>query len=403
MPLSKKELQALTNLGDQIKCSLASVVEVLPADVNTIRGMGTFLNYNNSNCQRVLKTINHEGDGLSVIGFIPGTSALNDFMLKAKPYIEDKEYQQATQSIKSLAVLIKQSFGSHAKLKKLISADELEQKKIPVIPALVKRQDFFNSAKQLLGTSVDELFSGHILSENTQDKSFLHEIVMISKLGVYREEKSAPCVLFYTHPQPDNFNKPSVITQSSIVQNNEFQIGIVNEYSTANLLDFYANFSPSNLGLVFNDIPDKNPFDATFLFSNPDEISNPLVEKSACSSTFISIKSPTKKLTMAVFLERKIDLRSSVNIGCYHSTEKVENKVLRDSDAWTEHLPSVPDLKIVNLDSPMARASLSPKIIEYTNYMFNYAQLERQDFSCYLMEVDYPIWSSTYRIYFDHC
>jgi hypothetical protein len=403
MSLSNEELQTLTDLGDQIRRSLAEIVEILPAGVNTIRGMGSFLNYNNSNCQRVLKTINHKGHGLSVICFIPGISALNEFILKAKPFIEDNDYQRAAKSIDNLSAKIKQNFGSHAKLKKLILDDELEQQEAPVIPALVKRHDFFNSAKQLLGASVDELFSGHILSENTKNKNFLHEIAMISKLGVYREEKSAPCVLFYTHPQPDNFIKPSVITKSSVVQNNEFQISIVNDYSTENLLDSYANFSPSNLGLVFNDIPDKNPFDATFLFSNPDEISNPLVEKSACSSTFISIKSPTKKLTMVVFLERKIDLCSSVNIGCYHSTEKVENKVLRDSDSWTEHLPSVPDLKVVNLDSPMGRENISPKVIEYTNYMFNYAKLNKQDFVCYLMEVDYPIWSSTYRIYFDHC
>jgi len=403
MALSKKELHTLTNLGDQIRISLAGIIEELPANVNTIRGMGAFLNYNNSNCQRVLKTINHQGSGLSVISFIPGISALNEFILKAKPFIEDDKYQKASQFTENLAVIIKQNFGSHTKLKKLILDDELEQQQSPIISAVAKRHDFFNSAKQLLGASVDELFSGHILSENTKDKNFLHEIVMISKLGVFREEKSAPCVLFYTHPQPENFNKPSVITKTSVVQNNEFQIGIVNEYSTDNLLDSYASFSPSNLGLIFNDIPDENPFDATFLFSNPDEISNPLVEESPCSSTFISIKSPTKKLTMAVFLERKIDIRSSVNIGCYHSTEKVEDKVLRDSDSWTEHLPSVPDLKIVNLDSPMARENISPKIIEYTNYMFNYAKLNRQDFVCYLMEVDYPIWSSTYRIYFDHC
>ena len=280
MPLSKKDLQTLTKLGDQIKRSLADIIEELPAEVNTIRGMGAFLNYNNSNCQRVLKTINHQGSGLSIICFIPGISALNEFILKTKPFIGNDEFQKASQSIENLAVIIKQSFSSHAKLKRLILDDELEQQQTPAITALAKRHDFFNSAKQLLGASVDELFSGHILSENTKDKNFLHEIAMISKLGVFREKKSAPCVLFYTHPQPDNFNKPSVVTKNSVVQNNEFQIGIVNEYSTDNLIDFYASFSPSNLGLVFNDIPDKNPFDATFLFSNPDEISNPLVEKS---------------------------------------------------------------------------------------------------------------------------
>ncbi|MEW6992592.1 hypothetical protein AADZ91_18165 [Colwelliaceae bacterium 6441] len=402
MTISSKELQSLNLIGEQVKKCLIEIVNKLPANVKTIRGMGIFLNYNNSNCQRVLKTINHQGNGLSAICLIPGISALQDFILKTKPFLEDKAYQQYQQTIESLSTAIKQNYGSHAKLKRFITNSQPQSEIKPTQSALSKRKEFFYSAKKLLDSSVDELFTGHIVTENTEDKRFLHEIAMISKSRIFREKKAAPCVLFYTHPQPAHFLKPSIITKNSVIQGRNFQVGVVNEYSTSNLLDFYANFSPSNLGLVFNDIPNENPFDATFLFSNPDEMDNPLEESCQCSSTFISIKSPTKKLTMVVFLERKIDMCSSVNIGCYHSTDKVEDKRLRDSDEWTKHLPGVPELRIINFNSIMGREDVSAKAIEYSNYMFNYAQLNPQDFVCYFMEVDYPIWSSTYRIYFDH-
>lgn len=334
-----------------------------------------------------------------VLCLVPGYQAMREFLLKGKPYIKRSTYQSANAAIESFNTIIKRHYQSHAKLKKLIENNQPSHLNASNVD---KRKAFYHASKHLLGASVERLFSGHILQENSENAEFLHEIVMISKKGIERNKSAAPCVLYYTHPHPEDFNKPDLITKQSTVKGNTFSIGIVDEHSTENLIDSYVNFSPTNLGLAFDDLKDGVPFDATFLFSNPDEIQNPLFENTQCSSTFISVKSPTQKLTMAIFLERKIDLQSSVNIGCYHSPEKVEDKKLRDSDAWTEHLPGDPELKLVNLDSPIRNSNISNEVIELSDYMFSYANLDRKNFVCYLMDVEYPIWSSTYRVYFDH-
>lgn len=396
-------MDELDKLGEQLQLALSSIVNSLPTEAQTIREMSSFLDYNSSNSQRILKAINHKGGGSYVLCLVPGVSAINEFLLKSRPHVDEHDYKRGLEVAQKFAKTIKERYSSHAELKRLLSRNNAIQITEPVKTDLDNRKDFFRSAKQLLGASVDSLFSGHILLENKDDNKFLHEIVMISKKAVQRKKNSAPCVLFYTHPHPENFNKPELINKKSKVNRDEFNIGIVDEHSTDNLIDSYVSFSPTNLGLAFDDLKEGQPFDATFMFSNPDEIQNPLAKETLCSSTFISVKSPTKKLTMVVFLERKIDMCSSVNIGCYHSSEKVEDKSLRDSDAWTEHLPGAPELKLVNLDSPIRNTNIPEQVIELSDYMFNYAELDRKNFVCYLMEVEYPIWSSTYRIYFDHC
>jgi hypothetical protein len=103
-----------------------------------------------------------------------------------------------------------------------------------------------------------------------------------------------------------------------------------------------------------------------------------------------------------VFLDKAIDMRSTVNVGCYQGNQKVDDGHLKASDMWTERLPSFPDLKIVNLLSPNISSSSSLNIVELTDYQFKFAQLDKQNFVCYMMEINYPIWSSTYRIYFEH-
>lgn len=401
MSLTNKEKRTLDDLGTELKECLINIVDSIPNNYQSIREMSVFLEFNKSNTQRILKAVHDKKGGRYVICLVPGYTALKEFLLKTKPYIDDNHYQSANQSFELFNTTIRQNYQSHAKLKRLLTEDN---QPINVSTSnFEKRKAFYFSAKNLLGASVERLFSGHIIQENKHNSQFLHEIVMISKKGIERNKNSAPCVLHYTHPHPNNFIKPNLINAHTYVCNTEFTIGIVDEHSTENLIDSYDSFSPTNLGLVFGDVNNQNPFDATFLFSNPDEIRNPLEEKSQCSSTFTSIKSPTKKLSMVVFLDRKIDMRSSVNIGCYHSSQMVENKELRDSDEWTDHLPSIPELKIIDFNSVARNPHVDDEVNTLSDYMFNYAQLDKKDFVCYLVEVEYPIWSSTYRIYFDHC
>jgi len=403
MPISELELSSLKALGDKLKNVLVEIISGFPNHAQTIYGMSEHLNYNRSNCQRLLKAVHKNSSGIEVLCLLPGISGLTEFVVKIEASASKKTLVHVSKTIKEFEQKIKQLARSHADFKRQLSFVNGEAKENIDQPEATKRKVFFNAASKLLGSSVESLFSGHILTENTHNNEYLQEIAMISKFGIKRKANTAPCVLFYTHPHPVDFTKPETITASSRVETKDFHIGIVDEYSTPGVMEAYVDFSPSNLGLVFNDVPNVDAFDATFLLSNPDELSNPLREKSKCSSTFISIKSPTKKLTMMVFLERKIDMRSTVNIGCYQSSQNIKDKAHRDNDSWTDHLPGFAELKIVNLDAPRHDSNIDESIRDLSDYMFNFTQLDKKDFVCYMMEVDYPIWSSTYRIYFDHC
>jgi len=404
MLLEKEDLIALNRTGESLKNVLRHLVQDFPHSAQTITGMSNWLDFNRSNCQRILNGINKSKDGKQVLCYLPGIAGLQDFLIQvSKQSLEKQLILEARSAVEAFDIQIKKYARSHAELKRLLgnkpATNSFEKN---MLSAGEKREQHYLASKQLVGSSIDTLFSCYILKESDLNKQFLQEVAMISKQSIVRSKASPPFVQFYTHPHPEGFTAPENITADSRIEAGRFHIGVIDEYSSEGMLSSYASYSPSNSGIVFNDLASDANFDATFLFSNPDELANPLEHESKCSSTSISIKNPTKKLVMLVFLEKKLDMRSSVNVGCYSGNQKVEEGKLRSDDMWTERLPEFPELKVLHPDSPGAQVNGSVPIGEMSDYLFSFANLDKRDFSCYLLEVEHPIWSSTYRIYFEH-
>lgn len=405
MSLQHSDITAFSDLGKKLKSILFEIVQSFPRHAQSISGMSEHLNYNKSNCQRIINAIK-SSDGIKVLCALPGIAGLTDFCSKSSAHISEAQSETLATCIVTFQQKMKLHARSHSELKRLLSesstkvplkqVDKLNQSQLD------KRAKLFYAAKDIVSASVDTMFCSYILSNNLTNNNYLQEIAMISKLGVTHEKNAQPFVQFYTHPHPDNFTKPYKVTSYTKINSDGFSIGVVDEYSSQGLLEAYSSYSASNSGIVFKDFTNHHPFDATFLFNNPDELANPITHQSHCSSTSISIKNPTKKLVMLVFLDKQIDMRSTVNVGCYQGNQKVEDGHLRATDMWTERLPEFPQLTIVNLLSPNITSSSELNIVELTDYQFNFSQLNKQDFVCYMMEIDYPIWSSTYRIYFEH-
>lgn len=405
MLLEKEDLVALNRTGENLKNVLRHLVSEFPHSAQTITGMSHWLDFNRSNCQRILNGVHKSKDGKQVLCYLPGIAGLQDFLVQvSRKQLDQQLILEVQKAVQVFDIQIRKYARSHAELKRLLDnkistgfADG------SMLSAAEKREQHHLASKQLVGSSIETVFSCYILKENELNNEYLQEVAMISKQNIVRSKASPPFVQFYTRPNPEGFIAPEHITAQSKIKPGHFHIGVVDEYSTDNLLAAYSSYSASNSGIVFNDLESESVFDATFLFGNPDELANPLVNESKCSSTSISIKNPTKKLVMLVFLEKKLDMRSSVNVGCYSGNQKVEEGKLRADDMWTERLPEFPELKILHPDSPEAKMNNGIAIGEMTDYLFNFAQLNKNDFACYLLEVEHPIWSSTYRVYFEHC
>ena len=406
MLLEKEDLIALNRTGENLKSVLRHIVAKFPHSAQTITGMSHWLEFNRSNCQRILNGVQKSKNGQQVLCFLPGIAGLQEFLLQAsKKPLETQLILEASKAIEVFDSQIKKYARSHAELKRILSNNSVKNNQYnSSLTAVEKREQHYLASKQLIGSSVDILFSCYIIKENDENKEFLQEVAMISKRGIQRSKASPPFVQFYTHPHPEGFTSPENISKDSRLDTSQFHIGVIDELSSNGVLQAYSSYSTSNSGIVFNDIENNEcaPFDATFLFSNHDELSNPLVNQSQCSSTSVSIKNTTKKLLTLVFLEKKIDRCSTVNVGCYSGNQKVEEGKLRSDDMWTERLPEFPELNVLHPDSPRARINDELQIGEMSDYLFTYSNFNKDDFVCYLLEVDYPIWSSTYRVYFEH-
>ncbi|MCF2859559.1 hypothetical protein L1286_18925 [Pseudoalteromonas sp. SMS1] len=398
MGLNQEEKTELTRLGERIQKTFIAVQASLDNSAHSIGGFSKFLDYNRSNSQRFFAACK-ASNGLKVLIELPGTQALSLLIEKVTPYLSASLLGQLNQVVTLFSQCLRRHAKSHAQLKRLI----LDEIKTPQIHPQEqdKKAQLYYAAKALLKFSVDEVFCIYILRQNKNDPRYLQETALISKSGIQREPGAVPFVQFYTHPHPDDFEPPLNITHQSKLDSQAFTLGVSKEHSTTGFLASFSTYSPSNSGLVFDPLP-KHNCDVTFVFNNPDEVVNPLNQNSPCSSTSLSIKNPVKKLTMMVLLEKQIDRCSTVNIGCYHNNQKVEEGKLRASDMWTERFPEFPNLSVTSVENNFAHIQLDQKQVDKLRYLLEVSDTNIEDFICYMTNVDFPIWSSTYRIYFEH-
>ncbi len=401
--MSPQDLLLLEQFGAAFGAQLQQLIAGFPAAAGTISGMAKWLGYHPSNCQRILQACQPQLTGHQVLCQLPGLNSLAAFGQLLQERLGTEQTAQFHRQLLQWQQLHQQYFRSHAQMKRVLTSTVSAPMTVAALPDRRNlRQQHFDSSKNLIGSSIDTLFACYVLTASARDPQYLQEIALIGKKNFCRRADAPPFVQFYTHPHPAHFERPLDITADARMDPSQFQIGVIRPFSSANFVAHYRSYSASNSGLLFDDYGSEVPFDATFLFSNPDELANPLTHQSRCSSTSISIKTPTRKLIMAVFLDKKIDIRSTVNVGCYSGNQKVEDGRLRAEDMWTELLPDYPDLTILHAASPAAKVVADVEVGAQSDFLFQFAGLQKQDFVCYFMEVDYPIWSSTYRIYFQH-
>ncbi|MCG7536654.1 hypothetical protein [Pseudoalteromonas sp. OOF1S-7] len=403
MGLSNQAHSELRRLGERVKKVLTAIMRAMPAQAQTIGGFARHIGCHRSTSQRLFNAYKAKS-GEQVLYYLPGQQAMHALGEQLAGHIPQDLITQWCQVSQRFATTMPQYARSHAQLKRLLECPEEDKVKVQDVnlSGQDKRAQLYYAAKSLLGMSMDEIFCAYVLTRERGREGFLQEVAMISKSQIKRETGAAPFVQFYTHPHSDDFTAPLNINANSRVDAKRFSIGIVEELSSPGLYDAFASYSPGNSGLVFDPVAGHEHFDATFIFNNPDELVDPLSHTSQCSSTSISIKNPAKKLRLLVLIEQQLDRHSCVNVGCYHGNQKVEEGKLSVEDMWTERLPEFPELRLIDLKAGVQALQWDKVQQQKLDYLFCYADLDPANYRCYLMEVDYPIWSSTYRIYFEH-
>ncbi|GAA0370658.1 hypothetical protein GCM10009092_38710 [Bowmanella denitrificans] len=402
-PLNEQDLMALSRTGEQIRHAIRQLLQDVPEHARTITGLSEFMDINRSNSQRLLTAAHRVKTGHDVICALPGIEALDEFVAKSKQLGLDKiKLAEAGKAIEQFRLAIHRYARSHADLKRRLSIPQSQGNIGQSLggSALELRHQHFIACKQLLGVATEQLFSVHILFENPHRQAFLQELALVAKQGILRNRHAQPFIQYYSHSNPPDFEGPQPIQLDSEMQPDQFSVGVIEPFSSDGLMQAYSGYSAAHSALVFNELGEHHPFDATFLFSNPDELANPLHSDSPFSSTSISIKHPTARLQMLVFLHKDIDRKSNVSTGCYAANSKVQEGKLSSDELWSEKLPDSPELRLTSYESVMQQLQHRQQMM--LDFLFHHANLVPEQFSCYLLDIQYPIWSSTYRIYFAH-
>ncbi|MET1253573.1 hypothetical protein [Aliikangiella maris] len=403
--LEKEDLIALSRNGEQLKNVFRHLIKEFPQSACSISGMSKWLGINRSNSQRVLNAVNRSHNGFDVICMLPGVAGVQEFVEQCrKKKLSALYVKEASKALETFQDNIKNYSRSHSELKRMIqdAASEVGQENTSA-SSLHKRQRYYQSISELIGEKADVLFAAYVLRVNAKRSDYLHETALVSKQGISHTSSARPFFQYYAKTGDPVFKEPHILGSKDNLPKKNFGAAIVENFSSPKLIKGYSGYSQKHECLVFNNVRQpQEPFDATFLFSNPDAIQNPLNSDTHSSSTAISIKNPTKRLIMMVFMERQLDIRSTVNVGCYSGNHLFEGDLSLD-EIWDDKLPEFPELKIINLDSPVAEESDGLKYGHLNDYMFEMSGLDKKDFVCYMLDVSYPIWSSCYRIYFEHC
>ena len=105
MQLEKEDLIVLNRTGESLKRALYHLVKEFPRSAQTITGMSSWLNFNSSNCQRILNGINKSKDGKHVLCLLPGIAGLQDFLIKVeKRSLEKQLILEAEQAVEAFDI-----------------------------------------------------------------------------------------------------------------------------------------------------------------------------------------------------------------------------------------------------------------------------------------------------------
>lgn len=401
--LSRSELALISREGERIKNGLTKVIDSFPNNARTITGMANWLKANKSTCQRMVETINKAVDGLQVIHLLPGPEGINKFLdLAAQNNINKKLIAGAREVVYRFENLIFEYSRSHSALKQLIKSSLQNKEVLP--DKLELRKTLYEAAKNITGENIETAFKFFILKENEEDAQYLQQYTLSFHENCKQDKNSRP-MMFAANSceQQLTLDKLEIVSVDS--HNNKVlpTFGIVKELTSETVLES-VDQALSGDGWVV--LPTEHYFENDFnigvIKNYPFEQRGPFHggQKASCVSAMI--RGATKRLNLICFLHRKYAMRSAANIGIYSTNTKLVNMISSPDSLWFDRFQDDLDLLLYNTTVNFNEKLDHPLANHLVDLFFNLTDCDKSDFSCYLVQVDYPIWASQYRMYFQY-
>ncbi len=409
MPLTEIDLAQLQRSGEHFKKILRETFENIPPNARSIAGIARWTGLNKSSCQRLVQALTKTNDGIDVIVNLPGPNSLTQFSNKFKKLIDNQscldDFEQMTEEYQNLIF----SFATSQSELKRILQQSMAQGNIVREPYFKRlRKQAYEINKELTGESVDLYFGVHVIRENKNVPTRIDEIVVANRVGVELAKNARPFVQTFSGNQPGlMIEKPNSVDRNNFSSshdagNKEY---LFRDFSTPEIEKCFAGVGSLGNNLIYNHslLPkDKKKFDITTAFLEMQFQDSPLHGGPTILCQGLMQRSPAKKLILLTLMNKNLDKRSTVQGGCYPSSMRALEAGHNAEELWNDKFSDSPEIKLFypeseNLAGKTGVANVDDLIAETMFFLSE----DPADYVGYYLELEYPLWLTSQRFYFD--
>ena len=143
------------------------------------------------------------------------------------------------------------------------------------------------------------------------------------------------------------------------------------------------------------------PFDITLAHMDVKTQPNPLHHDHKIIMQGLMERSPAKRLILMTFIDKKMDRACNIQAGCYPSSLKSHEQAHLQEDFWSERFSDSPEIKLIKpLDNCLNDKLQLKYVDQLVEQGFAFLNEDSADYTGYFIDVEYPIWLSSHRLYF---
>ncbi|MET1256883.1 hypothetical protein [Aliikangiella maris] len=410
MVLNEVDLRQVRRIGDHFKKILREVFEHIPRSAHSIAGMSRWTGINKSTCQRLVQALTKTQDGIDVIVTLPGTSGLNQFYNRFKSLLKDEAcLEDFHQLITEYQNLIFNYASSQSELKRrlLFSRAHSTTSKDTYTEKL--RKNAFELNKEISGEEVDLYLGINISRVNKRSPTYLDEIIVANRIGVQLTKHARP----FVQPFSGSFREmelkdPQLFSEKDAANVKASQSGsfIFSDFSTPQIEKCFTGVGGlRNNFLIFNHTLEPvncNKFDITITNLDIKSQSNPMRKGHKVICQNIMQRSPARRLVLLSLIERELDKYRSIQAGCYPISLKAMEIGHSPEDLWSERFADTPEIKLFNpTEELLSSKSGISHIDDLLAQTFLLIGDDPNNYVGYYLDVEYPLWQTSHRFYYE--
>ncbi|TQV89734.1 hypothetical protein [Aliikangiella coralliicola] len=409
MALREIDLVQVRRSGEHFKKTLREIFEHIPRTAHSIAGLARWTGVNKSTCQRLVQALTKSVDGIDVIITLPGPGGLNQINSKFKKLINDQEsLSNFAQMVGEYENLIFDYATSQSELKRILLQSQAQGAGTKDSYTRKLRKVAYETNREISGETVDLYVAIHVLRVNKDDDSYLDELVVANRVGVELSRNARPFVQAFSGNQKAiTVTKPVSVNSTNIHEKvtNESGEYLLEDFSTMDIESCFSGVGSLKNSLIYNHTlapVDSKKFDISVVFLDYKTQRNPIQHEHKIFCQSLMQRSPAKRIFMLSLIEKELDRASTIQSGCYPSSIKAHEIGHNPEDLWSERFSDSAEIKLFKpTEEGIGTKSNIPHIDALMSQVFEILGDDPARYIGYHLDLDYPLWLTSQRIYYD--